>query len=109
IAKQFKENCKKYNQKEWVIHAPYFINFASTNPKIKHGSVSVLKQELERGTMLGASYIMTHLGSYKDVGKEEGYKQLTEGLAAIMKGYKGSTKLLVEISAGSGSAIGGSF
>ena len=109
IAKQFKENCKEHNQKEWYIHAPYFINFASTNPRIKNGSVAVIREELERGTMLGASYVMTHLGSYKDVGKEEGYKQLTEGLEKIMKGYKGSTQLLVEISAGAGSAIGGDF
>ncbi len=109
IAKQFKDNCKTNNQKEWYIHAPYFINFASINPKIKYGSVSVLQQELERGSMLGATYVITHLGSYKDVGKEEGYKQLAEGLEQVMKGYKGSTQFLIEISAGAGTVIGDTF
>ncbi len=109
IAKQFKENCKEYGQKEWYIHAPYFINFASANPKIKHGSISVLRQELERGTMLGATYVMTHMGSYKDLGEEEGFKQLVEGLEEVMKGYKGTTQFLIEISAGAGAVIGDQF
>ncbi|TSC84248.1 MAG: putative endonuclease 4 [Parcubacteria group bacterium Gr01-1014_13] len=109
IAKQFKDNCKEKNQKEWVIHAPYFINFSSANPKIKHGSISVIRQELERGTMLGAAYLMTHLGSYKDLGPEKGFKALIDGLAESIKGYKGTTQLLVEISAGSSNAIGSTF
>ena len=109
IAKEFKENCKKSNQKEWVIHAPYFINFSSANPRIKHASITVIREELERGTMLGASYLMTHLGSYKDLGPEKGFKALIEGIAEALKGYKGSTQLLVEISAGASNAIGSTF
>jgi deoxyribonuclease-4 len=109
IAKEFKANCEKSGQKEWVVHAPYFINFSSANPKIKHGSISVIRQELERGTMLGATYLMTHLGSYKDLGPEKGFKALIDGIAESLKGYKGSTQLLVEISAGASNAIGSTF
>ncbi len=109
IAKQFKDNCKAKNQKEWVIHAPYFINYSSANPRIKHGSISVIREELDRGTMLGAAYVMTHLGSYKDLGQEKGFAALVDGLAQSLKGYKGSTQLLVEISAGSANAIGSTF
>ncbi len=109
IAKEFKDNCKKSNQKEWVIHAPYFINFASANPRIKHASITVIREELERGTMLGAAYLMTHLGSYKDLGPEKGFEALIDGLAESLKGYKGSTQLLVEISAGASNAIGSTF
>lgn len=109
IAKEFKDNCKKANQKEWVIHAPYFIHFASANPRIKHGSISVIRQELERGTMLGAAYLMAHLGTYKDLGPKKGFAELIKGIAEALKGYKGSTQLLVEISAGSSNAIGSTF
>lgn len=109
IAKEFKENCKKSNQKEWVIHAPYFIHFASANPRIKHGSIAVIREELERGTMLGAAYLMTHLGSYKDLGPEKGFKALIDGIAQSLKGYKGSTQLLIEISAGASNSIGSTF
>lgn len=109
IAKQFKDNCKKSGQKQWVVHAPYFINFASANPRIKHASITVIREELERASLLGASYLMAHLGSYKDLGPEKGFAQLIEGLAEMLTGYKGATQFLVEISAGSGSIIGNSF
>ena len=109
IAKEFKDNCKKAKQKMWVIHAPYFINFASANPRIKHGSISVIRKELERGSMLGAAYLMTHLGSYKDLGEAKGFTQLIEALDETLKGYKGSTEFLIEISAGSGAIIGDTF
>ncbi len=109
IAKEFKTNCQKSDQKEWVIHAPYFINFASANPRIKHASTTVIREELERGSMLGAAYLMTHLGSYKDLGQEKGFKQLIESIAEALKGYKGSTQFLVEISAGASNAIGSTF
>lgn len=109
IAAQFKTNCREANQAEWYIHTPYFINFASANNRIKHGSISVVRQELERGSMLGARYVMTHLGSYAALGHEQGFPQLIEGLAQVMKGYKGGTELLLEISAGAGSVIGDTF
>ena len=109
IAKEFKANCQKAKQKEWVIHAPYFIHFASANPRIKHASITVIREELKRGSMLGAAYLMTHLGSYKDLGPEKGFKQLIDGIAEALKNYKGSTQFLLEISAGAGNAIGSTF
>jgi deoxyribonuclease IV len=109
IAKEFKNNCKKAGQKEWVVHAPYFINFASANLRIKHVSISIIREELWRGSMLGATYLMTHLGSYKDLGSKKGFKQLIESIAEALKGYKGNTQFLVEISAGANNAIGSTF
>ena len=109
IVKKFKDNCVTSKQKEWYVHTPYFINFASTNSRIKHGSIAVVRDELKRASMLGAKYLMTHLGSYKDLGEKKGFKQLVEGLAETLKDYKGTTGFLIEISAGSGKIIGDSF
>lgn len=109
IIAEFKKNCEKGNLKEWYIHTPYFINFASAKPQIKHAAISVVREELERGSALGAKYLMTHLGSYKDLGKENGFKQLVEGLEKMLSGYKGSTEFLIEISAGAGEIIGDNF
>jgi len=109
VAKIFKANCKKAGQKEWVVHTPYFINFASKNPRIYHASISVVRQELERASLLGATYLMTHLGSYKDLGHDKGLTQLIDGLSEMLKGYKGETKFLIEISAGAGDIIGDTF
>ncbi len=109
IADEFKGLCKEYNLKEWVVHTPYFINFASANPRIKHGSITVVREELERASTIGAAYVMAHLGSYKDLGEEKGFEQLVTGLDEMLKGYKGSTQFLIEISAGAGAIIGDTF
>jgi deoxyribonuclease-4 len=91
---------------DFVIHAPYFTNLGSTEKRIYQGTISVLRQELERGTLLGASYLMFHPGSFKDVERSEGVTQVADGIADVLKDYEGTTKLLVENSAGAGAICG---
>lgn len=109
VSQEFKSNCQRAKQQEWYIHTPYFINFASANNRIKYGSIKVVREELERGSLLGAKYLITHLGSYKDLGQSKGLQQLTEALDKMLTGYKGSTQFLIEMSAGSGDIIGDNF
>ena len=109
IVAMFKQNMKLAAQRECYIHTPYFINFASANNRIRYGSISVVREELERGSLLGATYVMTHLGSYKDLGKEAGFPVVVDGLATMLKDYKGTTEFLIEISAGAGEVIGHTF
>ena len=105
----FKQNLEHSGIPSFYVHTPYFINFASNTKRIQYGSVSVVRQELERSSLLGAKYVMTHLGSYKDLGKKSGFDQVVDGLSKVLSGYKGETKLLIENSAGSGEIIGSSF
>jgi len=109
IIKEFKHAVKKYKQKECYIHAPYYINLASKKNNIYHGSIAVLREELERGTQLGIKYMMTHLGSAKDLGKKEAIKKVIKGITEILDGYSGSCQLLLEMSAGAGNIIGDTF
>ncbi len=109
LAKEYTASIKTAGLDTFVIHAPYFINLGSANPRTYHGSTTVIRQELERGTLLGAQYLMFHPGSFKDLGEKDGIKQAQEGLKTILDGYKGSTQLLIEISAGVGSVIGDTF
>ncbi len=106
---EFKLKAESYGLRAVYVHAPYFINFASSSNRIRYGSISSIKQELERASLLGAKYVMTHLGSFKDLGEEESIKKTIEGLQKVFEGYTGSAKLLIENSAGSGSVIGSSF
>lgn len=97
---------------ESYIHAPYFINFASSNNRISFGSVSAVREELERGSVLGVTYVMTHLGSASDLGAHAALKQVVERIQAIFDQKKGGpylTALLLEISAGAGGVIGDTF
>jgi len=109
IIKKFKENNKKYNFKDFYIHAPYYINLASSKKNIYYGSIAVLREELERGSQLGAKYLMTHLGSAKDLGDQKAIQQTTKGISEVLKNYIGSCGFLIEISAGSGQIIGNTF
>jgi deoxyribonuclease-4 len=106
---EFKKNCQKYNFKNFYIHSPYYINLASANNRIRYGSISVLREELEIGDKLGATAVMTHLGSAKDFSAEKSFDLVVEGIQKILENYKGKTKFLIEISAGSGQIIGDTF
>lgn len=109
VIKKFREEMKKWKQENCYIHAPYYINFASANPKTRETSVRIIREELERGSLIGAKYIMTHLGSSKDVSREKALKVTASGIRAVMRGYRGSTEFLLEISAGAGNVMGDTF
>lgn len=113
---------------ESYIHTPYYINFASKNNKIYHGSINAVREELTRGTKLGVKYVVTHMGSAKDhiIDKNsstvppEALTQAIEGLKRIYddrphsaKASRGdqefTSELLIEISAGAGAVLGDSF
>ena len=106
VLEEFRLRVKSYTLREAVIHTPYYINFASANNRIRYGSASVVRDELERGNLLGAKYVMTHLGTAKDLGKEKALKKTVEMLQKSLEGYTGTTKLLLENSAGAGAIIG---
>ena len=109
VIKKFKEEMKKWGQKNCYIHAPYYINFASANKATRDASVRVIREELERGSLIGAKYVMTHLGSAKDMPRDEALKVVASGIKAVAKGYRGNTQFLLEISAGAGNVIGDTF
>jgi len=109
IVAEFKAQMDKHGQKACYIHAPYYINFASSDNKIRSSSARIVREELERGSLIGARYVMFHPGSSKDLPREEALKITAEGVAKIMDGYKGSTELLLEVSAGAGNVMGDTF
>lgn len=109
IVDHFRKDCKKYDIVNCYIHTPYYINFCSTNNRIRHGSIAVVREELERASLLGVRAVMTHLGSAKDMSHEKGVEKVIEGLNKMLEGYTGSAIFLIENSAGAGDGIGGSF
>lgn len=106
VCEQFKIQKSEFKIKEVYIHTPYYINFASANNRIRYGSVSVVREELERASLIGAKYVMTHLGSAKELGQAASVQKVAEMLQKTLDGYAGTTKLLLENSAGAGEIIG---
>lgn len=130
VAAKFQAAMVGYGQKAAYVHAPYFINLASAEPRIRHSSVAVIRDELERGSALGCRAVMFHPGSAKDVGQPrhpdqkhgskvgvptpegasgEAIAMVIEGIDRVMDGYEGGCQLLIEISAGAGAVMGDSF
>jgi len=109
VAKKFQAAMKKNKISTAYIHAPYFINLASPIARTRGFSIHVIREELERGSILGCRAVMFHLGSAREVGEEKGAEMVKEGLEKIMKDYKGTCQLLIEISAGAGAIMGDTF
>jgi len=105
----FKIQNTKYQIQDTFIHTPYYINFASENNRIRYGSISVLRDELERASLLGAKYVMTHLGSAGQLSEKEANEKTIEALKKSLEGYTGSTELLIENAAGAGKIMGATF
>ena len=105
---EFKKACQQGGFTAYI-HAPYVINLASAVPRIRHSSIEILKNELERANTLGVQAIITHLGSAKDVTPEKGLEMVTEGVREIIADYAGDARFLLEISAGAGNVIGDEF
>src|SRR3989344_8846074 len=109
IQKQFKEEMEKHKLDTFYIHTPYFINLASAKNNIYYGSIAVIREELERGALLGCKSIMTHLGSFGDLNETDSLDKVVKAVEKIHDGYKGTTKLLLEMSAGAGRVVGDTF
>jgi deoxyribonuclease-4 len=109
LARKFREACEKFKQELWVIHAPYIINFASTDERIRRSSLRIIREELDRGSSLGARAVMFHPGSARDVDLMTGIKMVADGINELLDGYTRETQLLIEVSAGSGNVIGDTF
>lgn len=107
--KSFLDECEKHGFEKWYIHAPYVINLASKEARIRASSVEILRGELERGSLLKTQAMMFHPGSASGVGEEKGLELVIEGIKKILNDYGGSTRLLIEISAGAGMVMGDRF
>lgn len=93
--------------KNVIIHAPYIINLA--NPKNLDFGIIFLKEELERASKLGVSYLVLHPGSHVGLGVEEGIENIIFGLNQVLEKYHGNTMILLETMAGKGTEIGRNF
>ena len=108
LAEKLQANLKKHNQKEFYIHTPYIINLASTDDRIRGNSIRLIREDLERGSALGAKFVMTHLGSAKELDRKVANEMTVENLKKIFnEDYQ--AQLLIEISAGAGNIIGSTF
>ncbi len=92
-----------------VIHAPYLINLGSPDEVIWEKSISLLRWTLQRGALLGASYVVFHTGSHRGSGIDTGLAHIAEGIALILPDIPPGVMLLLENDVGAGNSLGHSF
>ncbi len=92
-----------------VIHAPYLINLASPDEIIWDKSIALLTWTLQRGTLLGAQYVVFHTGSHRGSGLEAGIERIVQASERILPVTPPEVMLLLENDVGAGNSLGGGF
>ena len=91
-----------------VAHAPYTLNLASSKPEAREFSIRVLREDLERMSIVGASYMVLHPGSHAGLGLEKGIEKISSALKDVVTGNE-KVMVLLELMAGSGTEVGYTF
>ena len=90
--------------KDIIIHAPYIINLANSDPNKYEFSINFLKQECHRCEELGIEKLVLHPGSHVGLGEEVGLNNIINALNEILPTTK--TIILLETMAGKGTELG---
>jgi len=90
-------------------HDSYLINLASPDPALWERSLACFRGELERCEALGVELLVTHPGNATDGDEKAGILRNALGVARAMEAVPADTRVLLEITAGSGTSVGGAF
>jgi deoxyribonuclease IV len=106
----FKEAVQATGIKKVMSHDSYLINLGSPDPESLRKSRKAFKEELIRCQKLDLAFLNFHPGAALDSSEEECLERIVESLEHMEDSIdKGSTRLLIEATAGQGSSIGWRF
>ena len=107
-AEQFRKAFSDSGLRAVVSHDSYLINLASPDPTLNLRSVQSFTAELQRCTALGIPYIVSHPGNYMDDSRA-GLERNSSGYATALRAVPGNVTVLMETTAGTGTALGSRF
>jgi deoxyribonuclease-4 len=91
------------------LHAPYVVNLGASDPRLWGASVRILREELRRAALLGASYVLVHPGRWGRSTPEDALWKVVEGLTTALRARPEGVQLAVENTAGQKGEIGSSL
>jgi deoxyribonuclease-4 len=91
-----------------VAHDSYLINLASPNDTLRARSIKSLTAELTRCRALGIPWVVSHPGNYMD-DRPAGLERNARGYAECLAAVPGTVGVLIEGTAGAGTALGATF
>ena len=93
-----------------MAHTSYLINLASDQPDKLARSKEALICEVLRASQLGIDFVVLHPGAHLGLGIEQGIARIAESLDEVHMRTQGAhARILIENTAGQGSALGCTF
>ncbi len=93
-----------------VVHAPYIMNLANSDPQKRQFAVDFLTEEVKRSAAMGAPQIVLHPGAHVKQGSEQAVKYIAQGLDKVFENTQGlNTLIALETMSGKGTEVGRSF
>jgi len=106
----FRGACARCGLAPVAVHDNYLINLASADRVIREESVKAFRGEIARALALGADYLIAHPGSAKGATTSRAVRTFLEAMLQAAKGMQlNGLMILIENTAGQGSALGRSF
>jgi len=99
---------EEHNFAPLIAHAPYTLNPASADSKVRNFAYMAMEEDLAALEYLPGTLYNFHPGSHVGQGVEKGIELISELLNDLLKPHQ-KTKVLLETMAGKGSEIGGCF
>ncbi len=92
-----------------VVHCAYLINLATNNEGFLEKSKKLLNETMQRAAYYRSPYVILHTGNHGGQGVERGLDQIIDAIEESLPGWPEEVMLLLENTAGSGTALGSRF
>jgi deoxyribonuclease-4 len=89
-----------------VAHSPYVTNLSTGDPELREITVASIVNDLEIADAYRSPGLVIHCGKHVGQGEQRGLELMVDALDEIMQRYEGSTRILLENTAGQGSELG---
>ncbi len=107
--RKFRTGVKTLGIRPLFVHMPYLPNLSSSRQDFYIKSIDALRRELERAEILGAPFLITHMGSRGEASEAESIEKLIAAINYSLEKIRNRVSIVVENTAGQGSQIGYKF
>ena len=108
VVERFRAEVIRHGIRAVVAHDSYLINLASPDDALRAKSIRSFVGELTRCRALGIPWVVSHPGNYMDE-RTAGLERNARGYAECLAAVPGDVGVLIEGTAGAGTALGATF
>lgn len=109
VVAAFKEARAEHGIRVAGSHDSYLINLSSPDKALWRRSQRSFEAELRRCAALDLDFLVTHPGNAIDRDVDAGLARNADGITESLRAVDGGTRILLELTAGSGTSVGATF